>query len=143
MKRKALAGRAATVVACLAMIAPLAGAQPNLPPVKTQGAVHYVTGGIGLDEADAIKQAAAQYPLELQFYRKSTPRDEYLSDVKISIKNEAGNAFLETTSDGPFLLAKLPDGRYRISAERRGIAQQRTVQIRANQHQRLIFVWQD
>ncbi|WP_316157398.1 carboxypeptidase regulatory-like domain-containing protein [Cupriavidus sp. BIC8F] len=143
MKRKALVGHAATVAACLATMAPLVGAQPNLPPVRAQGTVRYVTGGIGLDEADAIKQAAAQYPLELQFYRKAVPRDEYLSDVKVLIKDEAGKEFLATTSEGPFLLAKLPEGRYRVSAERHGIAKQRVVQIRASQHQRLIFEWQE
>jgi hypothetical protein len=113
-----------------------------LPREQLQGSVSYLSGGIGLDESNAIKQAASQYSLELEFVRKATPKAEYLSDIKVTIKNHAGKAVLETMSNGPFLLAKLPVGQFTVTAERGGEAKQRMVNIKAQGHERVIFEWQ-
>ncbi|WP_211454338.1 carboxypeptidase regulatory-like domain-containing protein [Collimonas antrihumi] len=141
MKRITLAMGAAMVVASLVTVVPAATAQISVPPEKMQGTVAYVSGGIGRDEVDAIKHVAAQYALELEFARKAIPRDEYVSDVKVLIKNQEGKPVLDTTSDGPLLLAKLPTGIYSVSVDRHGDTIQRVVQIKADKHARLIFVW--
>ena len=119
----------------------LSGDMPSLPPVQVQGAVSYITGGIGEDEAAAFKHAAATYPLEILFVEKAGPKDEFLADVSVSVRNRSGTALLETTSNGPFLLAELPDGKYSIEAEYRGERKHRTVEIRSGAHQRAVFVW--
>jgi hypothetical protein len=90
---------------------------------------------------NAIKQVAAQYPLELEFARTAIPQNEYVTDVKVLIKDHQGTLVLDTISDGPFLLAKLPDGKYIVNVSRQGSTKQRAVQIRSQQHERLIFVW--
>ncbi|RPI44794.1 MAG: carboxypeptidase regulatory-like domain-containing protein [Betaproteobacteria bacterium] len=113
-----------------------------LPPEQVQGSVSYLSGGIGLDESNAIKQAASQYSLELEFVRKATPKAEYLSNIKVTIKDNAGKTVLETMSNGPFLLAKLPAGQFTVTAERGGEAKQRMVNIKAKGHERVMFVWQ-
>ncbi len=112
-----------------------------LPPEQTQGTVSYVTGGIGVDEANAFKQAAAAYPLTLEFALHAKPRDEFLSDIKVTIKDSAGKTLLETVSAGPFLLAKLPQGKYRVSAERHGVAKTDDVDIKPGKHARIVFEW--
>ena len=56
---------------------------------ETAGNVSYISGGVGEDEAAAMKSAAAGYPLELQFVQKATPRDEFLADVKVRITDRA------------------------------------------------------
>ncbi|MFM0197842.1 carboxypeptidase regulatory-like domain-containing protein [Paraburkholderia strydomiana] len=142
MKRVALALGAAMIVAGRVMAASTASAQTDLPPAKVQGAITYVSGGIGQDEVNAIRQAAAQYPLELEFARTALPQNEYVSDIKVLIKDHLGRPVLDIISDGPFLLAKLPDGKYTVTADRHGNVKQRTTQIKAQQHVRLIFVWQ-
>ena len=113
-----------------------------LPPEQVQGSVSYLSGGIGLDESNAIKQAASRYPLELEFVRKATPKAEYLSNIKVTIKDHAGKTVLDTMSNGPFLLAKLPAGQFTVTAERGGEAKQRVVNIKAQGHERVMFVWQ-
>ena len=113
-----------------------------LPPEQVQGSVSYLSGGIGLDESNAIKQAASQYPLELEFVRKATPKAEYLSNIKVTIKDHAGKTVLDTMSNGPFLLAKLPAGQFTVTAERGSEAKQRVVNIKAQGHERVMFVWQ-
>ncbi|MFY9328537.1 MAG: hypothetical protein WAO76_11045 [Georgfuchsia sp.] len=57
----------------------------NLPPEKPQGAMHYVSGGIGQEEATAMKQAESKYPLSLEFGQHVTPNEEYLASVDVRI----------------------------------------------------------
>lgn len=111
-----------------------------LPPERIQGSVRYLTGGVGPDETAAMRTAEARYPLSLEFIHKARPR-EYLADVRVTIKNHAGRNALATNSEGPFLLANLPNGRYTVWAEENGKIKVRHVSIRANQHERLTFEW--
>jgi hypothetical protein len=115
-------------------------AQNGLPPTQTYGGVSFVTGGVGLDESTAMTAAQKDYALSLLFVQ--TKRGEYLSDVKVSIKDKSGNTVLEAVSDGPMLLAKLPPGAYKISAEHDGKTLSKTVRIEAKGVTRAAFVWQ-
>ena len=112
----------------------------DLPPQQTSGSVSYVTGGVGLDESDAIKAAEKDFSLSLLFAQ--TKRGEYLCDVKVSIKDKAGKTVLEAMADGPMLIARLPAGAYKISAEHEGVVLLRTVTINAKGVTRAAFVWQ-
>ena len=91
------------------------------------------------DSSTAMKQAAPRYSLSIEMASTATPRAQYVSDVKIDIRDQKGAAVLSVTSDGPFLLANLPPGRYTVSAIRNGASQQRTVTIGAAAHQRVMF----
>ena len=108
---------------------------------ETQGNVSYVSGGVGEDDAAAMKSAAAGYPLELQFVQKATPRDEFLADVKVRITDRARNVVLDAVASGPFLLAKLPPGTYQIEADHVGVVKRQTVDLRPGKHQKSVFVW--
>lgn len=120
-----------------AVAAPLSA----LPATQKQGEISYLSGGIGLTEANAIKHVAKRYPLELEFVLKAKPKDEYLADVKVNIKDAHGKVVLDTTADGPFLLAQMPAGKYTISADRDGKVEHRRIEIAAKEHQRLVFAW--
>lgn len=112
-----------------------------LPTVKTHGAVTYLSGGVGQDEAAAVEKAAPFYPLELEFLAKAKPKDEYTADVQVTISDKAGNVVLDTKADGPFLLAKLPPGLYKVSATAEGKTKIRRVHIGATGHHHMIFEW--
>ena len=114
----------------------------HVPATHKQGEVTYITGGVGQTEADAIKHVAKYYPLELEFLLKAKPKDEYLSDVKVRIKDAHDRMVLNLTADGPFLLAKMPAGKYTVSAERNGNIEHREVQVAAKEHRRIVFEWQ-
>jgi hypothetical protein len=121
-------------------LAGAAFAQDGLPPVRTFGSVSYITGGVGLDESAAIKAAEKDFALSLLFAQSK--RGEYLSDVKVSIKDKAGKTVLEAVSDGPMLLARLPAGVYKVSAEHGGTVLVKTVQVESKGVARASFVWQ-
>jgi len=108
---------------------------------KAQGSVRYATGGIGAAEVAAFKAVAPKYPLELLFAQKASPNDVYLSDVKVTVKAASGQVLLDTVSGGPFLLAQLPAGNYRIEVDSDGVLKQQAVELKAGQHRRVVFVW--
>ena len=125
----------------MAYLSPAIAAEA-LPAEVKQGSVRFVTGGIGADAVEAFKQAAAKYPLELLFAQKALPNDVYLAGVKVTVR-QAGKVLLETESDGPFLLAHLPSGKYQIEAVSEGVTRQQTVDVQAGKHRRVVFVWSE
>jgi hypothetical protein len=102
-----------------------------LPAQRSQGSVTYISGGIGKDESDAMKQAASRYSLSIEMSSPAGPRAEYVSDVKIDIRDQRGASVLSTNTDGPILLANLPPGRYTINASKGGKSQQRDIVVGA------------
>jgi Zn-dependent alcohol dehydrogenase len=138
MKRTILLSAAALVAAgalpAMSMVA------PNLPAERTQGTVTYLTGGVGSDVSAAMLAARAQYPLALEFVRKAKPRDEYLGDVDVTIEDSSGEV-LHATSDGPFLFARLPEGKYIVRAEDDGRVKMRHVRVAPGKHEQVVFEW--
>jgi hypothetical protein len=113
----------------------------TLPPEQTQGAVSYVSGGFGKEEARAFETAAKQYPLALEFAVKHAPRAEFTADVHVMVKDAQGKSVLDTRSDGPFLLAKLPTGHYTVAAEQHGQTLTKTAYVATRKPAHLIFLW--
>jgi len=112
-----------------------------LPPIRHQGDVQYLSGGVGSDESESIKQAASQFPLALEFVQKATPHDEYLANVAVSVIDHRGRNVLEATSDGPFLLARLPSGEYTVKADYDGRTLEKVVHVADRASARAVFVW--
>jgi hypothetical protein len=114
----------------------------NLPPEHTNGPITYMSGGIGSDGVAAMKREAPRFPLGLEFVQgKKDQHEMYLADVQVTIKNAAGRVLLDTRSDGPYLLANLPDGHYTISAENAGKNEMRQVRVEQGKHQMIVFDW--
>jgi hypothetical protein len=118
-----------------------AGISSTLPPEQTQGAVAYRTGGIGQDEARAFAAAEKQYPLSLEFAISHKPRAELTADVHVTIADAHGKKLLDTQSEGPFLLAKLPAGRYTVTAQHQGKTLTKTVHVTAHAPAHMMFQW--
>jgi len=118
-----LAAAGLTVTVCL-------GAQPIAPREHTRGSVSYVSGGIGSEEAQAMRDAAADYSLTLELAAAAGgPRDEYISNAEVRIVDSRGTPVLDTRTDGPFLLVRLPAGTYSVDVQWNGVHQQRTVEV--------------
>ena len=51
----------------MAMISPPVASAADQPKLQNNGAVEYLSGGVGKEEADALKQQSADYALTLEF----------------------------------------------------------------------------
>ena len=120
------------------MLAPIVHAQSNEAIMQTVGNVPYVSGGIGIASIDRLDTMSSQFNVKLVFALKS---GEYLSDVKVTITDAAGKAIVDTMSDGPWLLTKLPPGKYQIAASFAGNTVKRTVAVGAARLNTVDFRW--
>jgi hypothetical protein len=111
----------------------------TLPQARTGHGVTYISGGIGHDESVAMKGEARNYPLSMVF--SAGKNNEYLADVKITIKDKAGKEVLNAVSNGPIMLVKVPAGRYSIAAERNGKSLHHTVQVNQKGGKQVNFHW--
>ncbi len=68
-------------VGSMAIAGVLSTAQAACRPFKHQGAVQYVSGGIGIDESEAMKAAASDYPLALTFAAQRDGKADYVAGV--------------------------------------------------------------
>jgi hypothetical protein len=117
----------------------------NLPSEKTRGQVIYLSGDISKNQEGAIQRAVSQYPLELKFSQGGSvsAMKMTLENIPVTIKDDAGKVVLDARSHGPLMLAKLPDGRYTISAESAGRTETRTVDVERGKHETVVFNWAD
>lgn len=116
-------------------------AADELPAEHTHGAIVYRSGGIGESEAAAMKAVAGRYPLEVLFAeREPSGAASYMAGDRLSMRDGNGKEVLNTVANGPFLLARLPAGRYTLTAWHNGKAQTRSVSI-GPQHVRVVFEW--
>lgn len=77
------------------------------------GPVTFVSGGIGDEEQREIRARERDFNLKLVFAGRD---GSYFGDVDVAVVNQKGDTVLEAYAVGPFLLAQLPKGKYRIKA---------------------------
>ena len=132
-------GMNASALAFLAVILGPVGtvlaAHPDMPEVQTQNGIHYVAGGIGKEQSEALKMVAKDYDLMLTFAK-------YLA-VHVQIADMNGNTLVDTVSKGPLFLAGLPAGRYKVTAAEEGISQTRVVNIGGKRPAKAVFQWSE
>lgn len=116
-------------------------AMSMLPPQHRQGNVTYVSGGIGQAEAAAMRREQSTFPLSLEFLKRASSGDQYLADVAVTIKDPHGNTVLDTVTNGPFLLARLPDGKYTVTADSEGQARTRNIVITGQKPEHVVVAW--
>ena len=110
------------------------------PQQKQQNGVSYISGGVGLDEQNAMNALRADYNLRLTFATRQT--GAYRSDVQLDIADAKGNSVLSAASTGPMVFAKLPPGVYRISASAEGKTFKRSVRL-GNAPKQMILHWEN
>jgi len=110
----------------------------GLPQELHQGDLTFVTGGVGLDESQALRQAAPHWPLAIRFTGSGS---DYLADVHVTITDTHGNAVLQADSRGPYMLVKLHPGRYTVKATYEGHDETRSVTLKHGVHEKLDFTW--
>ncbi len=135
-----LISRATIRVASLCVLLSVpAFAQDTVLQPRTQGSVAYVSGGIGSQEQKALHEVEGNYNLKLLFARQGS--GEYLTDVQVRIVNAKDATMLDATTEGPFMLVKLPAGAYTVTASYEGASQKKSATVPATSATSLAFYW--
>jgi hypothetical protein len=100
--------------------------------------VPYISGGVGADAREELLAKEKEYNLKIIAAAKS---GDYLADVKVVIESTRKERVLDTTMEGPILLAKLAPGMYTIRATFDGQTLTRTVAIPAQGLRQMDFRW--
>jgi len=106
--------------------------------VQTAGTVTYVSGGVTDETLDQLKSMSRDFNLKMVFALKS---GAYMSDVSVAIVDAKGRQVLDTRSDGPWLLAKLPAGSYQVLATASGASLKQSVSVGSGSLKTLNFRW--
>lgn len=75
--------------------------------------ISFLSGGVGVQEREILKEMGKDYPLKLIFSNK---KGEYLSNVMVRLLDHTNHPILVTLSNGPWLFINLPAGTYHLEA---------------------------
>lgn len=106
--------------------------------VQTVGGVSYVSGGVGADSMDQLNAIAGNFNVKLVFALQS---GNYVSDVKVAIADARGKTLVDTTTEGPWFLARLPVGNYQIVATFAGNTIKRQIAVGTAKLQTIDLRW--
>ena len=107
--------------------------------IMTSGQVTFASGGVGDDSLQRMEALSKDVNLKVIFALKT---GNYLADVAVVISDARGGKVLETVSEGPWFLARLPPGKYQFTATYESESFTRTTTIPASGQRGLIFRWE-
>lgn len=99
------------------------------PEIRQINDIAYVSGGIGSDQAAAMRALAGRFKLRLSFVDSAD--GSYLSDVTVTVFNAKREIVLLTLAEGPFLYLRMVPGEYRLVIRYGGVIECRSVKIKA------------
>ncbi len=108
----------------------------SVQTMKADG-IKYMTGGVGIDERQEMEAMAKEFNVKAIF---AVTSGSYLADVMVTIVKASGEKVLDTTSNGPWLFAKLPPGKYSIKAVYKGTAKTQTIDA-GQGLKSVVFLW--
>lgn len=112
-------------------------AQP-LPKIKTFVDVEYVSGGISLEEEQALAEMTKDFTLKVV---TALSCGDYLNKINLLILDAADGIVLETVTNGPILYANLADGKYTVVASAFGEQYKKPITAKTGRQKQLVFYW--
>jgi hypothetical protein len=94
----------------------------------------FAAGGIGTAERQALKQIGNDYSLQIVMATRS---GEYVADNEVKITDRRGNVVIDGVIDAPWLMVKVPPGRYTVDARFARDELMRHVSVPANETRRI------
>ena len=106
---------------------------------QTEKGIPYMSGGVGSEEREQVKEWAKEYNLGLAFAGKSR---QYLSDVNVALLDDKGNEILSAISNGPWFFVQLPPGNYTVRATYRGkVEEVKSIRVAKTGSMRRTLIW--
>lgn len=125
----------------LALLALNLAAAPAQAQPQSVAPIPFISGGVGTDEREAMTREAKTEGYNLKIVTAATG-GAYLASVDVRIADRQGAEVLHTAMDGPWLLVKLPAGRYTVVADDGTQKHTRTVNVPAAGTREVVLRWQ-
>lgn len=109
------------------------------PGEREVNGVRYLTGGVGITEADKLRAVRDEFSLQLTFTGSG---GKFLAGVETRLLGTDGKAVFSTVSDGPFLFVHMPPGQYRVVASYQGQTREDNVTVPAQGGVARTLTWQ-
>ncbi|QXI50150.1 MULTISPECIES: carboxypeptidase regulatory-like domain-containing protein [Pseudomonas] len=93
---------------------------------QEQNGVRYLQGGIGQDEANALRKTPG-YDLHVEL--STGPEGKFQSGASVDIQNAQGQPVLSISDAGPLLYVQLPPGKYKVTGNAQGETVQQMVTV--------------
>jgi len=100
---------------------------------------YWVSGGVSADERDEMIMALPDHNLKVLTAAEKS--GAFLAAAQVVLRDAGGRTVLETSLDGPLLLARLPPGRYELVATVGGKSQTRTFAVPASGRREIFLYW--
>jgi len=139
MKMSIIAKHSALALALLCAAAPLVHAQEEEVAVEARPPIQVMTGGVGQSDEAAMRKAAKDFNLRLQFSERKD--NEFVADADLRITDMQGRPVFVLLDTDPMVNLNLPDGRYRVAASLHGQTETRLVDLRGKSGENLYFHW--
>ena len=117
--------------------APIDSAGVQVQPVQQNG-ITYLSGGIGVDEAQAIEQSKG-YNLHMMF--SVGVDNKFIPDVNVTVQSASGQTVLTLDEAGPLVYVQLPPGKYTVRATRNGEERRDNADVGSGAARNLVFHW--
>lgn len=114
-----------TLAAAADLNAPIDTQAVQLQPQEQNG-VRYLQGGIGQDEANALRKTPG-YDLHVEL--STGPEGKFQSGANVDIQNAQGQPVLSIQDAGPLLYVQLPPGKYKVTGNAQGETVQQVVTV--------------
>ncbi len=108
-----------------ALLADDASARAPFSQVEMIGDVAVLNGGGSEDDVNYVKSRAAEFSLQILI---SGPGGQYGVADQVTLRN-AGRDVVTVSDAGPYLMLKVPPGRYTVEAEFDGAVEKRSVTV--------------
>jgi hypothetical protein len=138
MTRRVLLGSLSGAALLAASPTP-AMAQDELIVVEQKRVTTYLNGGVGEDEAQYMRRTAKDWSLRLTF--SESKDNEFVADVDLLITDLRGTPYLHLTGAGPMTYARLPAGKYRVTAQWKEKSETREVTLDGKVGRDVNFHW--
>ena len=109
--------------------------------LNTKSGIRYVTGGIGEEDAGAMRAQAKNFTLNLLFSEGTSGR--WVTDVNVNIYSEQDEIVFRVVASKPMLYVNLPAGTYTILANNDGQKLRHKFTLVEAENQRIILNWKD
>jgi hypothetical protein len=126
----------------IATFGALAGARAATLPsaLPAQAPIAAVSGGVTEEERERMSAMAGDYNLKIVLATRS---GAYLADVAVVVRDGSGQPVLAAKAEGPWVLARLPAGRYSIEGSTNGTTVRKAVAVGGGAQARVDLRWDD